>query len=90
MILCYNFNQTNRLQAKGEHMTEERTNYAATPQPKPMTDDGSTLVLPHVKQALLERESTIDHMATQGASAEDFDVFLSSIEDDYEWIRRGC
>ncbi len=34
--------------------------------------------------------STIDHMATQGASAEDFDVFLSSIEDDYEWIRRGC
>ncbi len=71
-------------------MTEERTNYAATPQPKPMTEDGSTLVLPHVKQALLERESTIDHMATQGASAEDFDVFLSSIEDDYEWIRRGC
>ncbi len=58
MILCYNFNQTNRLQAKGEHMTEERTNYAATPQPKPMTEDGSTLVLPHVMQALLEREST--------------------------------
>lgn len=43
-------------------MTEERTNYAATPQPKPMTEDGSTLVLPHVKQALLERESTINKL----------------------------
>ena len=34
--------------------------------------------------------STIDHMAAEGQTAEDFDVFLSSIEDDHEWIRRGC
>lgn len=33
---------------------------------------------------------TIDHMAAEGQTAEDFDVFLSSIEDDHEWIRRGC
>jgi len=36
-------------------MTEERTNYAATPQPKPMTEDGSTLVLPHVLADLQAR-----------------------------------
>ena len=33
---------------------------------------------------------TIDVMASDGKDAGEFDVFLSSIEDDYEWIRRGC
>jgi hypothetical protein len=33
---------------------------------------------------------TMDHMAAEGQTAEDFDVFLLSIEDDHEWIRRGC
>ncbi len=33
---------------------------------------------------------TIDHMAAEGQTAEDFDLFLSSIEDDYDWIRTGC
>lgn len=36
-------------------MTEEQTNYAATPQPKPITEDGSTLVLPHVLADLQAR-----------------------------------
>jgi hypothetical protein len=36
-------------------MTEERANYAATPQPKPMSEEGSTLVLPHVLADLQAR-----------------------------------
>lgn len=38
--------------------------------------------------------SAMDAMAEAGASAADLDGFLSnvesSIEDDHEWIRRGC
>jgi len=33
---------------------------------------------------------TLDAMAQAGADGHDMDVFLSSIEDDHEWIRRGC
>lgn len=36
-------------------MTEERTNYAATPQPKPTTEEGSVTVLPHVLADLQAR-----------------------------------
>lgn len=36
-------------------MSEERTNYAATPQPKPISGDGSALVLPHVLADLQAR-----------------------------------
>lgn len=36
-------------------MTEERTNYAATPQPKPTTEEGSVTVLPHVLADLKAR-----------------------------------
>jgi hypothetical protein len=32
----------------------------------------------------------MDSMAEAGADGQDMDVFLSSIEDDHEWIRRGC
>lgn len=32
----------------------------------------------------------MDEMAASGKNPEDFDDFLSSIEDDYEWIRLGC
>jgi len=32
----------------------------------------------------------IDHMAADGAGNAEFDVFLSSIEDDHYWIRTGC
>ncbi len=33
---------------------------------------------------------TMDYMAAAGATSEELDVFLSSIEDDYDWIRTGC
>lgn len=36
-------------------MTEERTNYAATPQPRPIAEEGSALVLPHVLADLQAR-----------------------------------
>lgn len=32
----------------------------------------------------------MDTMATAGADGHKMDDFLSSIEDDHEWIRRGC